>query len=158
MSQSSIIDVDKLEWVSRGILGLGTEKDLELLGVCDPRLIVRSLSRDVPLLVGFRTETWCLTSSERRCGWGTWFRSDVSTSARVSKDTPGKVFCQLPEGIAKIGETVEATVENCDTPRCYEFNVEYNLPMAQITALTQKSTSCTQLIEFSCFSAPLQVI
>ena len=83
---------------------------------------------------------------------------DVDFDGKNNGEDPVNVFCQLPEGLTRIGETVEATLENCNQPGCFEFPMDYNVSMNQIAALLQKSSTCSQSIEFNCFSAPLKVI
>lgn len=83
---------------------------------------------------------------------------DVDFDGKNNGEDPVNVFCQLPESLTRIGESVEATLENCNQPGCFEFLIDYNVSMIQIAALTQKSSTCTQSIEFNCFSAPLKVI
>ena len=83
---------------------------------------------------------------------------DVDFDGKNNGEDPVNVFCQLPEGLTRIGEPVEATLENCNQPGCFEFDIGYNVSMTQIAALIQKSSTCTQSIEFNCFSAPLKVI
>ena len=82
---------------------------------------------------------------------------DVDFDGKNDGDVPVNVFCQLPEGLTKIGETVETSIDNCDQPGCFEFQIDYNVSMNQIAALTQQSSTCSQSIEFICFSAPLKV-
>ena len=83
---------------------------------------------------------------------------DVDFDGKNNGEDPVNVFCQLPEGLTRIGESVEATLENCNQPGCFVFNIDYNVSMNQIAALLQKSSTCSQSIEFNCFSAPLKVI
>ena len=82
---------------------------------------------------------------------------DVDFDGKNNGEDPVNVFCQLPEGLTRIGESVEATLENCNQPGCFEFAIDYNVSMTQIAALIQKSSTCSQSIEFNCFSAPLKV-
>ena len=83
---------------------------------------------------------------------------DVDFDGKNNGEDPVNVFCQLPEGLTRIGEPVEATLENCNQPGCFEFDIDYNVSMTQIAALIKKSSTCSQSIEFNCFSAPLKVI
>merc|ERR1719362_1490928 len=81
---------------------------------------------------------------------------DVDFDGKNNGEDPINVFCQLPEGLTRIGENVEATLQNCNQPGCFEFPIDYNVSMTQIAALLQKSSTCSQSIEFNCFSAPLK--
>ena len=83
---------------------------------------------------------------------------DVDFDGKNNGEDPINVFCQLPEGLTRIGEPVEATLENCNQPGCFEFDIDYNVSMTQIATMIQKSSTCSQSIEFNCFSAPLKVI
>ena len=70
---------------------------------------------------------------------------------------PFEVFCELPEGIAKIGGKSDIEVEHCDTPGCFEKDINYGISNQQIQALIDGSKSCSQKIDFDCFSASLKV-
>ena len=71
---------------------------------------------------------------------------------------PAEAYCNLPEAITKIGKEVEVTIEQCNGSGCFEFPISYDVNMDQIRALISRSTKCTQLVEFSCFSSPIKVI
>ena len=70
---------------------------------------------------------------------------------------PIKAHCNLPEATTRIGQEVEVTVEQCNGAACFEFPISYDVNMDQIRALIGRSTACSQLVEFSCFSTPLMV-
>ena len=69
-----------------------------------------------------------------------------------------QVFCELPHGVATVGEAVEVKVDNCPDPHCFPYKIIYNPnEMNQIKNLIQRSSVCTQRITIQCLSAPLQV-
>ena len=70
---------------------------------------------------------------------------------------PIEAHCHLPEATTRIGQEIELTVEQFDGAACFEFPIYYHVNMDQIRALIGKSTTCSQLVEFSCFSTPLEV-
>ena len=70
---------------------------------------------------------------------------------------PTEAHCNLPEATTKIGKEVEVTIEQCNGSGCFEFPISYDVNMDQIRALISRSTKCTQLVEFSCFSSPIKV-
>ena len=64
----------------------------------------------------------------------------------------------MPSGITKVGETQIVNVTNCNENLCFKEDIVYEAPMPQIIALLESSGSCSQTIDFQCFSAPLQVM
>ena len=69
---------------------------------------------------------------------------------------PIKGHCELPSGFTTIGETLVIDINQCSSPNCFVFDVEYTSVMRdQMAALIKSSTSCHQNIEFRCLSAPL---
>ena len=46
-------------------------------------------------------------------------------------------------------------VDHCDSIGCFQQEIEYDVPLEQITALVSLSESCEQYIDFGCFLAPL---
>ena len=66
--------------------------------------------------------------------------------------------CVLPSGITKVGETQTVDVINCNGNHCFQEDIGYEAAMPQIIALLESSSSCSQTIDFQCFSAPLKVI
>ena len=46
-------------------------------------------------------------------------------------------------------------VDHCDSIGCFKQDIEYDVPLEQITALISLSESCEQYIDFGCFLAPL---
>ena len=68
-----------------------------------------------------------------------------------------KAQCVLPSGVTKVGATQTIVVRNCDGNKCFKEDIEYEAPMPQIIAVMESSGSCSQTIDFQCFSAPLQV-
>ena len=69
-----------------------------------------------------------------------------------------QVFCQLPQGVATVGEEVQVKVDNCSDPHCFVYKMPYNPnEMDQIKNLIQRSSICNQRITIQCLSAPLQV-
>ena len=70
---------------------------------------------------------------------------------------PIEAHCNLPDATTRIGQEVEVTVEQCNGAACFEFLISDDVNMDQIRALIGRSTTCAQLVEFSCFSTPLQV-
>jgi len=69
---------------------------------------------------------------------------------------PIRAQCDLPSGITKVGETQIVNVTNCNENLCFKEDIVYEAPMPQIIALLESSSSCSQTIDFQCFSAPLQ--
>ena len=65
--------------------------------------------------------------------------------------------CVLPSGITKVGEIQTVDVTNCNGNHCFEKDVIYEAASPQILALVESSSSCSQSIDFQCFSAPLEV-
>ena len=66
--------------------------------------------------------------------------------------------CVLPSGITQVGETQTVDVTNCDGNHCFQEDIHYEAAMPQIIALLESSSSCSQTIDFQCFSAPLKVM
>ena len=66
--------------------------------------------------------------------------------------------CVLPSGITKVGDTQTVDVTNCDGRLCFQEDIVYKAAMPQIIALLESSSSCSQTVDFQCFSAPLQVM
>ena len=66
--------------------------------------------------------------------------------------------CVLPSGNIKVGETQTVDVINCNGNHCFQEDIGYEAAMPQIIALLESSSSCSQTIDFQCFSAPLKVI
>ena len=69
-----------------------------------------------------------------------------------------KAQCLLPSGVTKVGETQTIVVRNCDANKCFKEDIEYEASIPQIIAVMESSGSCSQTIDFQCFSAPFQVI
>ena len=69
-----------------------------------------------------------------------------------------RVQCVLPSGITKVGETQTVDVINCNGNHCFQEDIGYEATMPQIIALLESSSSCSQTIDFQCFSAPLKVM
>ena len=65
--------------------------------------------------------------------------------------------CLLPTGITKVGATQTVNVTNCEGNLCFKQDIVYEAALPQIIALIQSSSSCSQSIDFQCFSAPLKV-
>ena len=66
--------------------------------------------------------------------------------------------CVLPSGITKVGDTQIVDVTNCDGSHCFQEDIVYEAAMPQILGLMEASSSCSQTIDFHCFSAPLKVM
>ena len=71
---------------------------------------------------------------------------------------PMRAQCVLPSGITKVGETQTVDVINCNGNHCFQEDIGYEAAMPQIIALLESSSSCSQTIDFQCFSAPLKVL
>ena len=69
-----------------------------------------------------------------------------------------KAQCDLQSGSTKVGETQTVDVTNCDGNHCFQEDIVYEAAMPQIIALLESSSSCSQTVDFQCFSAPLQVM
>ena len=67
-----------------------------------------------------------------------------------------KAQCDLPTGITKVGKSQTFNVTNCDGDHCLDQNIAYEA-LPQIIALMESSSSCSQSIDFQCYSAPLKV-
>ena len=67
-----------------------------------------------------------------------------------------KAQCDLPTGITKVGKSQTFNVTNCDGDHCLDQNISYEA-LSQIIALMESSSSCSQSIDFQCYSAPLKV-
>ena len=70
---------------------------------------------------------------------------------------PIKAQCDLPSGITQVGETQTFNVTNCNENLCFKQDIVYEAALPQIIALMESSRSCSQSIDFQCFSAPLEV-
>ena len=69
---------------------------------------------------------------------------------------PIKAWCELPEGITKIGKTEEIEIAQSQSPDCFTHDIEYTpLLMDQIKALMDTSSECYQEITFYCHTTPL---
>ena len=66
--------------------------------------------------------------------------------------------CLLPSGSTEVGDTQSVDVTNCDGSHCFQEDIVYEAAMPQIIALLESSSSCSQTVDFQCFSAPLQVM
>ena len=62
------------------------------------------------------------------------------------------IFCRT-----LVAEEIEVEIKQCGTIGCFEYNIDYEIPMGQIEAILQSSLECQQEISFECFSSPLQV-
>ena len=65
--------------------------------------------------------------------------------------------CSLPSGITKVGQSQTFNVTSCNENQCLNQDIVYEGALHQIIALMESSSSCSQSIDFQCFSAPLQV-
>ena len=73
-----------------------------------------------------------------------------------SGQPPIKAWCEIPEGITKIGKPIEIEINPCDSSKCLDHEIEYTPQMLdQIKSLTDKSSKCFQEITFNCKSTPL---
>ena len=55
-----------------------------------------------------------------------------------------------------MGQSQTFEVTNCDR-NCLDQDIAYEAAFDQIIALMESSSSCSQSIDFQCFSAPLKV-
>jgi len=74
---------------------------------------------------------------------------------------PFEVFCNFEEGLTEVlhdqdSKTIE--IPQCEEPKCFRLDLNYNAPMEQITALKEISASCTQFINFDCFLSGLSTL
>merc|ERR1711935_918900 len=81
---------------------------------------------------------------------------NLDFDGKFQGQVPIEAHCNLPEATTKIGKEVEVTIEQCNGSGCFEFPISYDVNMDQIRALISRSTKCTQLVEFSCFSSPIK--
>ena len=65
--------------------------------------------------------------------------------------------CVLPSGITKVGKSQTFSVTNCDGNNCLNQDIVYEPDLDQIIAMMESSSSCSQSIDFQCYSAPLKV-
>ena len=65
--------------------------------------------------------------------------------------------CVLPSGITKVGQSQTFNVTSCNENHCLNQDIGYEAALPQIIALMESSNSCSQSIDFQCFSAPLMV-
>ena len=65
--------------------------------------------------------------------------------------------CVLPSGMTKVGETQTVDVTNCNGNHCFKKEIIYDAATPQILALVESSSSCSQSIDFQCYSAPIKV-
>ena len=56
-----------------------------------------------------------------------------------------------------MGKSQTFDVTNCDGNHCLNQAIVYEPDLHQIIALMESSSSCSQSIDFQCFSAPLKV-
>ena len=82
----------------------------------------------------------------------------LDPDGKVIGENPVKVTCELPEGNTIIGTSNEIAVENCDSLRCFDYDIDYNILKRQLMVIKNASSSCSQTIQFACFSAPTKVI
>ena len=81
---------------------------------------------------------------------------DLDPDGLNQGQTPIKAWCDLPEGITKIGMEIEIEVPRTDSPNTYTYNFEYEPRMIdQMKALIDSSSECFQEITFYCLSTPL---
>ena len=69
-----------------------------------------------------------------------------------------RAHCDLPSGITQVGVSQTIVVTKCDGNQCFKQDIVYEAAMPQILALMESSSSCSQTIDFQCFSAPLKVM
>ena len=72
-------------------------------------------------------------------------------------EKPFIVNCSFPQNLTIIGESIEITVDHCNTDKCYHAPVNYEMPLDQMKNLFEVSGTCIQELQFHCKSAPLQV-
>ena len=65
--------------------------------------------------------------------------------------------CVLPSGITKVGQSQTFNVTSCNENHCLNQDIGYEAALPQIIALVESSSSCSQNIDFQCFSAPIKV-
>ena len=66
-----------------------------------------------------------------------------------------KAWCELPEGITKIGKSHEIEINQTISPDRFTYDIEYAPPlMEQIKALIDSSAECFQELVFQCYSTP----
>ena len=66
-----------------------------------------------------------------------------------------KAWCELPEGITKIGKNHEIEIKQTNSPDRFTYDIEYAPPlMEQIKALIDSSSECFQELTFQCYSTP----
>ena len=69
---------------------------------------------------------------------------------------PIKAWCEIPEGITKIGETTEIEITHCDSLSCFTHDFEYApIMIDQMKALINTSSECFQEMTFYCHSTLL---
>ena len=56
-----------------------------------------------------------------------------------------------------MGEIQTIDVTNCNGNHCFKKEMVYEAATPQILALVESSSSCSQNIDFQCFSAPIKV-
>ena len=71
---------------------------------------------------------------------------------------PIRAHCVLPSGLTQVGESQTVVVTKCGGNQCFKQDIFYEAAMPQILALIKSSSSCSQTIDFQCFSAPLKVM
>ena len=71
---------------------------------------------------------------------------------------PMRAKCILPSGLTQVGESQTVVVTKCGGNQCFKQDIFYEAAMPQILALIKSSSSCSQTIDFQCFSAPLKVM
>ena len=84
-------------------------------------------------------------------------RYNVDPDGLYANEKPFFVNCSFPENMTIIGESVEITIDHCDTDQCHQATVNYDMPLHQMKKLFEVSGSCSQEVQFHCKSAPLQV-
>ena len=81
---------------------------------------------------------------------------DLDPDGLNQGQTPIKAWCDLPEGITKIGMETEIEVPRTDSQNSFTYNFEYEPRMIdQMKALIDSSSECFQEITFYCLSTPL---
>ena len=65
-------------------------------------------------------------------------------------------FCEISNGVVKIGQTLEIDFTNCNSSNCLTHDIPYESNvMGPIRDLIESSGYCFQEITFSCHATPL---
>ena len=82
---------------------------------------------------------------------------EIIKSLNAKRDS--KSLRNSKKNLITIGDPVTIQVENCNTARCFEKALDYEVSSGQLKQLVENpAIDCYQNITFQCLSSPIQVM